>query len=165
MGFSSLNPFGSSSSSSTPSPTSPKPSSDGAFIAPDRTSRAKCYEARDAFFQCLDKNGVLDAIKEEDKASKQCGDVEMVFGRECAASWVSLFSHVRYFWGICEAGEIKGGWKRQSEMEEDSEVTYFKQRRVMEWKKQQTLSKIEAEGGWVPAGGATPAASQPQMPK
>lgn len=84
MGLSSFNPF----AASNPSPTSPKPSSDGAFIAPDRTSRAKCYEARDAFFQCLDKNGILDAIKEEDKASKECGDVEKVFGRECAGSWV-----------------------------------------------------------------------------
>ncbi|KAL8775128.1 MAG: hypothetical protein Q9209_000607 [Squamulea sp. 1 TL-2023] len=128
MGLSSLNPF---ASSSTPTPTTPKPSADGAFIAPDRTSRAKCYEARDAFFQCLDKHGILDAIKDEDKASKECGDVEKAFGRECAGSW----------------------------------VTYFKQRRVMEWKKQQTLNKIEVEGGWVPEGAATPAASQPQMPK
>ncbi len=84
MGLSSFNPF----ASSTPSPSSPKPSSDGAFIAPDRTSRAKCYEARDAFFQCLDNNGILDAIKDEDKARKECGDVEKVFGRECAGSWV-----------------------------------------------------------------------------
>ena len=86
MGLSSFNPFG----SSTQSPQQPKPSADGAFIAPDRSSRAKCYEARDAFFECLDKIGILDAIKDEEKASKKCGDVEKVFGRECAASWVSF---------------------------------------------------------------------------
>ncbi|KAI4225111.1 MAG: hypothetical protein L6R36_004168 [Xanthoria steineri] len=131
MGLSSLNPFSSSSSSTTTTPSTPKPSADGAFIAPDRTSRAKCYEARDAFFHCLDKNGILDAIKDQEKARQGCGDVEKAFGRDCAGSW----------------------------------VTYFKQRRVMEWKKQQTLNKIEAEGGWVPEGAATPAASQPQMPK
>ncbi|KAL8644316.1 MAG: hypothetical protein Q9226_007828 [Calogaya cf. arnoldii] len=129
MGLSSFNPF--SSSTTSPSPSSPKPSSDGAFIAPDRRTRAKCYEARDAFFQCLDKNGILDAITDAEKARKECGDVEKAFGRECAGSW----------------------------------VTYFKQRRVMEWKKQQTLNKIEAGGGWVPEGASTPAASQPQMPK
>ncbi|KAL8671088.1 MAG: hypothetical protein Q9224_007637 [Gallowayella concinna] len=127
MGFS-FNPF---ASSSTPSPPSPKPTPDGAFIAPDRSSRAKCYEARDAFFQCLDQHGILDAIKDEELATKGCKNVEVVFGRECKGSW----------------------------------VTYFKQRRVMEWKKQQTLNKIEAEGGWVPPGAATPAASHPQMPK
>lgn len=87
MGLSSLNPF-SSSSSSTTTPQTPKPSSDGAFIAPDRTSRAKCYEARDAFFNCLDKNGILDAIKEKDMASKACGGAETAFGKECAGSWV-----------------------------------------------------------------------------
>ncbi|KAL8729161.1 MAG: hypothetical protein Q9166_004900 [cf. Caloplaca sp. 2 TL-2023] len=120
--LSSLNPF---SSSNTPSPQSPKPSADGAFIAPDRNSRAKCYEARDAFFQCLDKYGILDAIKEEDMAKKACGDAEKIFGRECAGSW----------------------------------------RRVMEWKKQQTLDKLQAEGAWVPEGAPTPAVSRPQMPK
>ncbi|KAL8803240.1 MAG: hypothetical protein Q9182_003271 [Xanthomendoza sp. 2 TL-2023] len=125
MGFS-LNPFA-SSSSSPPSPPPPKRTSDGAYIAPDRSSRTKCYEARDAFFKCLDHYGILDAIKEEELASKACKDTEIVFGRECAGSW----------------------------------VTYFKQRRVMEWKKQQTLNKIEAEGGWVPP----PPVSQSQMPK
>lgn len=86
MGLSSLNPFGSSTSTRT----SPKPSADGAFIAPDRTSRAKCYEARDAFFQCLDKNGILDAIKDEEKARIECGNVEKAFGRDCAGSWVGF---------------------------------------------------------------------------
>ena len=86
MGLSSLNPFGSSTSTRT----SPKPSADGAFIAPDRTSRAKCYEARDAFFQCLDKNGILDAIKDGEKARIECGNVEKAFGRDCAGSWVGF---------------------------------------------------------------------------
>lgn len=70
-------------------PSSPQPSSDGAFIAPDRTSRSKCYATRDSFFACLDKAGILDSIAEEEKAGKECGGLDREMGRECAASWVS----------------------------------------------------------------------------
>ncbi|KAI4180253.1 MAG: hypothetical protein L6R41_007351 [Letrouitia leprolyta] len=102
----------SSFTSSTPSPTSPKPTSDGAYIAPDRSARDRCYEARDAFFACLDRANIVDSIKEAEKAEEACGKLERGMGRECAASWVK----------------------------------YFKQRRVMEWKKQKTYEKLAAEG-------------------
>ncbi|KAI4204709.1 MAG: hypothetical protein LQ350_001024 [Teloschistes chrysophthalmus] len=112
-------------------PSSPQPSSDGAFIAPDRTSRSKCYATRDSFFACLDKAGILDSIAEGEKAERECGGLEREMGRECAASWVK----------------------------------YFKQRRVMEWKKQQTLNQIKAEGGWIPEGSQVTAATVPKPVK
>ena len=81
----SWNPFSTTDASN---PSAPTKTSDGAFIAPDRTSRAKCYEARDAFFKCLDKAEILDSLAEEEKAGKACGGLDREMGRECAASWV-----------------------------------------------------------------------------
>lgn len=81
--------FSSSSSSPPPStPTTPKPTSDGAFIAPDRSARDRCYEARDAFFACLDRAGIINSIEEAERADAECGALERGMGKECAASWV-----------------------------------------------------------------------------
>lgn len=58
--------------------------------APDRTERRRCWEARDAYFACLDKNGILDAIKDEKPAAKACGIESAGFEKDCAREWVSL---------------------------------------------------------------------------
>lgn len=86
---------------STPSPSSssekpatidaPKPSNDGGFIAPDRTQRQLCWEGRDGFFACLDKNNIIDSVKEGDKAASLCGQENTAFEKNCASSWVSAF--------------------------------------------------------------------------
>ncbi|KAI4100520.1 MAG: hypothetical protein L6R37_005435 [Teloschistes peruensis] len=132
-------------------PSSPQPSSDGAFIAPDRTSRSKCYATRDSFFACLDKAGILDSIAEEEKAGKECGGLDREMGRECAASWVS---------SVLPGMGLTRWW-----VDGAVEVKYFKQRRVMEWKKQQTLNQIKAEGGWIPEGSQVTAATVPKAVK
>lgn len=69
----------------------PKISSDGAPIAPDRTQRQKCWEGRDGYFQCLDKNGIIDSITEKGKAEKACSSEGRKFEANCASSWVSCF--------------------------------------------------------------------------
>ena len=74
--------------SSTPSHANPPPSSDGAFIAPGRQKRARCYEARDRFFACLEQNGIIDSIKDKEQADKACSSEDRGMGMECAASWV-----------------------------------------------------------------------------
>ena len=74
------------------SPPTPKISSDGAPIAPDRSQRAKCWEGRDAYFRCLDKEGIVDSISEKDKAEKGCADEGTTFEANCASSWVSYDS-------------------------------------------------------------------------
>lgn len=69
-----------------------KKTSGGAFESPSRTNRVKCYEARDAFFECLDRNNILDSInfKENQAAAKKaCGSEDLVFEKNCAHSWVS----------------------------------------------------------------------------
>ena len=70
-------------------PQSPKPSADGAFQAPNRHERAHCWEARDAFFKCLDHNGIIDSIKDHSLAGDTCGKEGQAFERDCASSWVS----------------------------------------------------------------------------
>lgn len=100
------------SSSDQPSPPQPKISSDGAPIAPDRSARAKCWEARDAYFKCLDNSGIVDSISEKDKAAKACAVEGKGFEANCASSWVSLFSSIpadlrmRLDVGL----EIRRGW-------------------------------------------------------
>ncbi|KAI9816597.1 MAG: hypothetical protein M1827_001729 [Pycnora praestabilis] len=92
----------------------PEASPDGAYIAPDRRARRRCWEARDAFFRCLDEGEIVDSVREEGrmKAERECGGEGRRLEGECAASWVQ----------------------------------YFKKRRVMEHNRDQTLSKLKAEG-------------------
>ena len=72
-----------------------KKTSGGAFESPSRTNRKKCYEARDAFFECLDKNNILDSINTKsgrEKAETFCSQFDKEFEKNCAHSWVSRIS-------------------------------------------------------------------------
>ena len=64
---------------------------------PTRAERQRCWEARDGYFACLDKSGIIDAVKDEKKAAKACGTESAQFERDCATQWVGsllLFSAV-----------------------------------------------------------------------
>lgn len=75
---------------------SPK-SSDGGRIAPDRSSRQRCYEGRDLFFACLDRNDILDAVKDDKEARRRCGSEIAQFESACSQSWVcTLFFLLRW---------------------------------------------------------------------
>ncbi|KAK4540864.1 hypothetical protein LTR36_008806 [Oleoguttula mirabilis] len=88
--------FGSSDSTgSQPSPTAPEASKDGGYIAPDRTARAQCWEGRDAFFHCLQQNGIIDSVKEDAKAREACAPELKEFETHCASSWVTYFKKRR----------------------------------------------------------------------
>ncbi|KAF2667204.1 hypothetical protein BT63DRAFT_375660 [Microthyrium microscopicum] len=63
--------------------------------APDRISRAKCWDSRDRFFLCLDKHDILDALKDEDKATKACPSENQKYEENCASSWVKYFKQRR----------------------------------------------------------------------
>ncbi|KAI9708463.1 MAG: hypothetical protein M1820_003924 [Bogoriella megaspora] len=76
-------------------PLAPKPSSDGAYEAPDRDQRAQCWEARDAYFRCLDRNNIVDSIKDKDQAAQACGSEGIAFEKNCASSWVTYFKKRR----------------------------------------------------------------------
>lgn len=73
---------------SSPTKESTSKSADGGTIAPDRSKRERCYESRDLFFDCLDENNILDAIKYDGEARAKCPKEVEVYERDCARSWV-----------------------------------------------------------------------------
>ncbi|EAT78060.2 hypothetical protein HBI56_198580 [Parastagonospora nodorum] len=98
----------------------PAKTSGGAFEQPNRSNRKQCYAARDAFFECLDKNNVLDSINTKsgrEKAQTFCGQLDQEFEKNCAHSWVE----------------------------------YFKKQRVVNYQREQTIKRIESQGGEIVA--------------
>ncbi|KAI1909689.1 hypothetical protein LOZ53_005208 [Ophidiomyces ophidiicola] len=77
------------------SPNKPEKASDGGKIAPDRSSRDKCYKARDSFFRCLDENGIIDSIRKDGEARSKCGKEIQEFDSACSATWVKYFKEKR----------------------------------------------------------------------
>lgn len=59
-------------------------------VAPDRSERKRCWEARDGFYSCLDKHNVIDSTKGEGKAiaARECANEDKKFGEDCATAWV-----------------------------------------------------------------------------
>ncbi|KAF7513674.1 hypothetical protein GJ744_007725 [Endocarpon pusillum] len=89
-------PFSSSSQDTSTNPNSSGPKSrDGGFIAPDRSAREKCYESRDRLFDCLDRNDILDAVKEDEKTRRVCKGENEVYERDCAKAWIKYFKEKR----------------------------------------------------------------------
>lgn len=77
-------------SSTASAPPPPKISPDGHPEAPSRSQRLHCWEGRDAFFACLDANGIVDSLKDDKLAREKCSKEGVKFERECASSWVGL---------------------------------------------------------------------------
>jgi hypothetical protein len=57
---------------------------------PTRSERAKCWEARDNYFKCLDEQGVV-APSSEGKSSV-CFPLRKQFEKDCVKSWVCVGS-------------------------------------------------------------------------
>ncbi|RPA87014.1 hypothetical protein BJ508DRAFT_410600 [Ascobolus immersus RN42] len=91
--------------------SSDKPAEPSTPQPPNRSQRALCWEARDLYFGCLDKNNIIDPLKNEEEALKACGKESKRYEKDCAASWVK----------------------------------YFKQRRVMEKKKEEMINDLKKE--------------------
>ncbi|KAA8646085.1 hypothetical protein EYZ11_003737 [Aspergillus tanneri] len=72
-----------------------KNASDGGRIAPDRSSRQRCWEGRDLFFSCLDENNIIDAIKDDKEARRKCGKEIAEFESACSKTWVKYFKEKR----------------------------------------------------------------------
>lgn len=81
-----------SSGPASSGPSTPKRVPDGAFEAPNRTDRALCWAARDAFFACLDKNGIIDSLKDSEATTKACESLDTRLQKDCASSWVSVLN-------------------------------------------------------------------------
>ncbi len=55
---------------------------------PKREDRVRCWDSRDLFFACLDKHGIIDSLKEDEKARSLCASEHAKFEKNCVASWV-----------------------------------------------------------------------------
>ncbi|PUU77185.1 cytochrome oxidase c subunit VIb-domain-containing protein [Tuber borchii] len=75
---------------STPTSTSSTPPT-----APTREQRALCWTARDQFFACLDKNNILDPLKNSKESKSFCSSEDASFQKECRGSWVEHFKKRR----------------------------------------------------------------------
>lgn len=64
---------------------------DGTYKPMKRNERKACWEARDIYFNCLEKNSILDAVKDEKLAAEKCPKESDLFDKDCATSWVSLY--------------------------------------------------------------------------
>lgn len=66
-------------------------------IAPDRSERKRCWDARDEFYACLDKHNVIDALSDEGKkiVDKECVPEHKKFEQNCASTWVTYFKRYR----------------------------------------------------------------------
>ncbi|EGN99411.1 hypothetical protein SERLA73DRAFT_182382 [Serpula lacrymans var. lacrymans S7.3] len=56
-----------------------------------RENRQKCWETRDAYFECLDRVGVLKAGEE----GKACAKENTLYEENCAKSWIEYFNKRR----------------------------------------------------------------------
>lgn len=56
-----------------------------------KSTRKVCWDSRDKFFACLDKNNIVDAIKHSDQATAKCGAEEKLYEQDCIASWIEYF--------------------------------------------------------------------------
>lgn len=77
--------FGTSTPTASPALAT---SADGNYAPMKREERTKCWQARDAYFACLDRNNILDSIRDSEAATKSCPKEEQAYEHDCATSWV-----------------------------------------------------------------------------
>jgi hypothetical protein len=85
-------------------------SADGGYVAPDRSSRERCYVSRDIFFECLDKHDILDANKHDAESRQKCPKEVADYEQDCAKSWVSC----GIFWTHDAKARCFGKWSRNA---------------------------------------------------
>ena len=128
-------------------PAKPTPSTDGAFEAPNRSSRAHCWESRDAYFRCLDRNNIIDSLKDQDLAIQRCSSESKGLDTNCASSWVSERDPpFRLIPDDINVKELSGFCSFILAYMLYAQVQYFKKRRVAEYNKAQTIKDLEAKG-------------------
>ncbi len=119
--------FPTTSTAKQPTPSTPEPSQDGGYIAPDRTGRQRCWEGRDSFFQCLASNGIIDSVKEDAKARKLCAPELGEFERVCASSWVScLWSYKRGSGAVVQSSPVYSWGERAKVVEMEANEGVFR---------------------------------------
>lgn len=67
--------------------------------APNRSKRRQCWDSRDAYFKCLDKLSIDNALddKKQQEIATHCGAELKTFDSDCAQSWVKYFKEQRFY--------------------------------------------------------------------
>ena len=55
---------------------------------PLRDQRKVCYQARDEFFTCCDRNNIENPLRDIDTVQKLCRGEKRKFDKDCISSWV-----------------------------------------------------------------------------
>lgn len=65
---------------------------------PNKTKRKICWDSRDKFFECLEKNKILNSLdpKKTEEVESNCGSERAQFQSNCVASWYKYFQEKRY---------------------------------------------------------------------
>ncbi|KZS88071.1 hypothetical protein SISNIDRAFT_498113 [Sistotremastrum niveocremeum HHB9708] len=63
--------------------------------APDRSSRQRCWDTRDAYYACLDLHEILEPGGDAEKTKGVCGKERTAYEGSCAKSWVEYFNRRR----------------------------------------------------------------------
>ncbi|KAL9080843.1 MAG: hypothetical protein Q9159_007500 [Coniocarpon cinnabarinum] len=87
----------------------PSQNTDGSYKPLARSEREACWTARDAYFTCLDRNGILDSLKDAEEARRVCGAQEEAFARDCASSWVSSYTFHLHCIACCRSWFVVRG--------------------------------------------------------
>lgn len=74
-----------------------KEKQDNQYHPVDRSSRKQCWDARDAFFSCLDGIDVINAQdpSQQKQIKQSCRKQESQFHDSCAESWIKYFKEKR----------------------------------------------------------------------
>lgn len=70
---------------------------------PNKEERTKCWNARDEYWKCLDKAGVVEAVKDG-----PCAEFRHLYENACAAQWVKHFDRKRSYLKFKERIEKEG---------------------------------------------------------
>ncbi|CAH1285533.1 unnamed protein product [Diabrotica balteata] len=73
---------------------------------PTREERAKCWGARDQYWDCLDKNS--SAAKDQKDKNNVCAGFRKVYEESCSAQWVKHFDRKRNYLIFKEKIEKEG---------------------------------------------------------
>lgn len=64
---------------------------------PDKDKRQKCWNARDGYWQCLDKNAPAYSTTSGEDQPNACAKLRKLFEQECPAQWVKHFDRKRTY--------------------------------------------------------------------
>lgn len=79
---------------------------------PTREERAKCWSARDKYWECLDKNNIQGSPNSNDKV---CKEFRQFYEQNCSAQWVKHFDRKRNYLVFKEKIEKEGYEPLESE--------------------------------------------------